>query len=154
MIRSMTNLIPRSAHLPRVATLASSLPGRAQRLPVRRERRYVHSVDRILEKNKEWRSRVLQEDPEFFARLAKGQSPEFLFIGCSDSRVSAELLTGVDVGELFVHRNIANMVVNTDISCLSVIQFAVQVLKVKHIIAVDTTIAAVCAALSRITSSV
>jgi hypothetical protein len=89
------------------------------------------SIDRMLQRNRAWRESVTKSDPTFFERLSVRQTPEFLAIGCSDSRVSIELLTGVGVGELFVHRNIANMVVNTDISCLSVIQYAVEVLKVR-----------------------
>jgi hypothetical protein len=88
------------------------------------------SIDRMLLRNRVWREGVTKSDPTFFERLSVRQTPEFLAIGCSDSRVSIELLTGVGVGELFVHRNIANMVVNIDISCLSVIQYAVEVLKV------------------------
>ncbi|MDW1951318.1 carbonate dehydratase, partial [Vibrio sp. 812(2023)] len=72
--------------------------------------------------------------PEYFAKLAEGQKPDFLWIGCSDSRVPAERLTGLYSGELFVHRNVANQVIHTDLNCLSVVQYAVDVLKVKHII--------------------
>jgi carbonic anhydrase len=71
------------------------------------KRPYANSIDKILRNNEEWRTKAIAEDPQFFERMSKGQSPEFLFIGCADSRVSAELLTGVGVGELFVHRNIA-----------------------------------------------
>jgi hypothetical protein len=92
-----------------------------------------HSINLMLQRNRVWRENVTKSDPTFFERLSVRQTPEFLAIGCSDSRVSIELLTGVGVGELFVHRNIANMVVNTDISCLSVIQYAVEVLKVRMV---------------------
>jgi carbonic anhydrase len=71
------------------------------------KRTNTSSIERIIRNNEEWRTKAIAEDPKFFERMSKGQSPEFLFIGCSDSRVSAELLTGVGVGELFVHRNIA-----------------------------------------------
>lgn len=88
----------------------------------------------LLKNNKEWAIKTLQEDPKFFETLAASQSPSFLWIGCSDSRVPANQITGTIPGEIFVHRNIANMVVNTDLNLLSVLQYAVQVLKVKHII--------------------
>jgi carbonic anhydrase len=93
-----------------------------------------NAVDLMLERNEVWRKTILHDDPTFFERCAQKQSPEVLFIGCSDSRVSAEVILGAGVGELFVHRNIANVVINTDMSCLSVIQYAVTVLKVNHII--------------------
>ncbi len=89
---------------------------------------------RLLENNRAWVAQRLQEDPEFFSRLSSQQSPRFLWIGCSDSRVPANQITGLDPGEVFVHRNIANVVVHTDLNCLSVIQFAVDVIKVEHII--------------------
>jgi carbonic anhydrase len=89
---------------------------------------------RLLENNRAWAKRVLAGDPEFFARLARQQSPHYLWIGCSDSRVPANQITGLAPGEVFVHRNIANVVVHTDLNCLSVIQFAVDILKVRHII--------------------
>jgi carbonic anhydrase len=84
--------------------------------------------------NREWARAKQQADPDFFEELAEGQNPSFLWIGCSDSRVPAEDIVGVTAGELFVHRNIANVVEPSDINCLSVIQFAVDVLKVEHII--------------------
>lgn len=89
---------------------------------------------RLLEKNKKWVERVNAKHPDFFETLAKGQSPDFLWIGCSDSRVPANEITDTLPGEIFVHRNIANMVVHTDINMLSVLQFAVEVLKVNHVI--------------------
>ena len=92
------------------------------------------NLDSLLDNNKAWAQRVSEEDPEFFARLAKQQQPEYLWIGCSDSRVPAESITGTDPGEMFVHRNIANMVVHSDMNMLSVLSYAVDVLKVKHII--------------------
>jgi len=90
--------------------------------------------DRLLLENKAWAKEQLEEDPEFFSRLAHIQTPEFLWIGCSDSRVPADRITGTQPGEIFVHRNIANMVVHTDLNLLSVLQYAVEVLKVKHVI--------------------
>ncbi len=92
------------------------------------------SYKRLIENNKTWVAEQLQLDPSFFEKLSKGQSPEYLWIGCSDSRVPAESITGTDPGEMFVHRNIANMVVHSDMNMLSVLSYAVDVLKVKHII--------------------
>ena len=92
------------------------------------------SYNRLIEGNKKWVEEKLNLDPTYFKNLAKGQSPEFLWIGCSDSRVPANEITGTQSGEIFVHRNVANMVVHTDLNFLSVLQYAVQVLKVKHII--------------------
>ena len=89
---------------------------------------------RLLLANKAWVQEKLRMRPDFFERQAETQSPEFLWIGCSDSRVPAEEITGTEPGELFVHRNIANMVVHTDFNMLSVLQYAVEVLKVKHVI--------------------
>ena len=89
---------------------------------------------RLLENNKNWVKEQLNLDPTYFEKLAKGQSPEYLWIGCSDSRVPANQITGTEPGEVFVHRNIANMVVHTDMNMLSVLSYAVEVLKVKHII--------------------
>jgi len=88
----------------------------------------------LLENNKKWVSEQLDSDPQYFEKLAKGQSPEYLWIGCSDSRVPANEITGTKPGEMFVHRNIANMVVHSDMNLLSVLSYAVEVLKVKHII--------------------
>ena len=89
---------------------------------------------RLLENNKNWVKEQLDLDPTYFEKLAKGQSPEYLWIGCSDSRVPANQITGTEPGEVFVHRNIANMVVHSDMNMLSVLSYAVDVLKVKHII--------------------
>jgi carbonic anhydrase len=89
---------------------------------------------KLIENNKEWVNRNLAKDPEFFTRLADGQEPPLLWIGCSDSRVPANEIIGAAPGEVFVHRNIANMVIHTDISMLSVLDYAVNVLKVKHVI--------------------
>jgi carbonic anhydrase len=91
-------------------------------------------LESLLKSNQEWAEKIKLQDPEFFGKLAKQQFPEYLWIGCSDSRVPANQIVGLLPGELFVHRNIANVVVHTDLNCLSVMQFAVDVLKVRHII--------------------
>lgn len=88
----------------------------------------------LIQNNRKWSEGIRARDPEFFSKLARQQNPEFLWIGCSDSRVPANQIVGLLPGEIFVHRNIANVVVHTDLNCLSVVQFAVDVLKVKHII--------------------
>lgn len=88
----------------------------------------------LFENNRRWASQISQSDPSFFSTLAKQQNPEFLWIGCSDSRVPANEIIGLLPGELFVHRNVANLVIHTDMNCLSVLQYAVDVLKVKHVI--------------------
>jgi len=90
----------------------------------------------LLERNKAWAERVREEDPGFFKRLSTQQAPKYLWIGCSDSRVPANQIMGLAPGEVFVHRNIANLVVHTDLNCLSTIQFAVDLLKVEHILVV------------------
>lgn len=92
------------------------------------------SYERLIQNNARWVEEKLQLDPDYFKRLSLKQSPEFLWVGCSDSRVPANEITGTDPGEIFVHRNIANMVVHTDFNFLSVLQYAVEVLHVKHII--------------------
>jgi carbonic anhydrase len=88
----------------------------------------------LLENNRRWAARLSREDPQFFHRLTTLQSPQYLWIGCSDSRVPANQITGLLPGEVFVHRNVANLVVHTDMNCLAVIQYAVEILQVKHII--------------------
>jgi len=88
----------------------------------------------LFEKNRQWAGKIKESDPDFFTRLSKQQNPEYLWIGCSDSRVPANQIVDLAPGEIFVHRNIANLVIHTDLNCLSVIQYAVEVLKVKHII--------------------
>lgn len=93
-------------------------------------------IDQLFDYNAEWAARIKEEDPTFFDKLSKQQSPEYLWIGCSDSRVPANQITGLLPGEIFVHRNVANMVVHTDLNCLTVVQYAVEVLKVKHIMVV------------------
>ncbi|MEN8201680.1 MAG: carbonic anhydrase [Bacteroidota bacterium] len=92
------------------------------------------SYDEIFEKNKKWVAEKKASDQDFFEKLAKGQNPDFLYIGCSDSRVTAEELMGLQPGEVFVHRNIANVISNTDLNVMSVINYAVDHLKVKHIV--------------------
>ena len=94
----------------------------------------MESYNKLLLMNKAWAKEMVDDDPEYFSRLAHLQTPEFLWIGCSDSRVPANEITGTQPGEIFVHRNIANMVVHTDLNLLSVLDYAVNHLKVKHII--------------------
>jgi carbonic anhydrase len=94
----------------------------------------MFSYEKLLLENKAWAAEKLSDDPEYFSRLAQLQTPEFLWIGCSDSRVPADRITGTQPGEIFVHRNVANMVVNTDVNLLAVLDFAVTNLKVKHVI--------------------
>lgn len=96
----------------------------------------MSALEDLLRNNREWAERVRREDPGFFDRLSKQQSPRYLWIGCSDSRVPANQILGLDPGEVFVHRNVANLVVHTDLNCLSAIQFAVDLLKVEHILIV------------------
>lgn len=96
----------------------------------------MNKLDHLLERNQQWAAGVVAEDAEYFSRLAAQQSPEYLWIGCSDSRVPANQIIDLAPGEVFVHRNIANVVVHTDLNCLSVIQYAVEVLRVKHILIV------------------
>ena len=93
-----------------------------------------HDLARLLESNRAWAAQMTARDPEFFARLSRQQTPEYLWIGCADSRVPANEIVDLMPGEMFVHRNVANVVVHTDLNCLSVIQYAVEALKVKHII--------------------
>src|SRR6187549_3300848 len=88
----------------------------------------------LFENNRSWAEHIQRQDPNFFAELSRQQSPKYLWIGCSDSRVPANQIVGLLPGELFVHRNLANLVVHTDLNCLSVMQFAVEILKVRHII--------------------
>ncbi len=101
-------------------------------VPFSKQNALVH----LLQNNIDWAQHAQQDDPQFFTKLANQQSPEYLWIGCADSRVPANEITGLAPGELFVHRNIANLVVHTDLNALSVIQFAIDLLKVKHIIVV------------------
>lgn len=94
----------------------------------------MYSYEKLLLENKAWAIEQKKRDPEFFTRLQNQQAPEFLWIGCSDSRVPPNQITNTQPGEMFIHRNIANLVVNTDINFLSVLQYAVEVLQVKHVI--------------------
>jgi len=96
----------------------------------------MQSLKHLFDQNHAWAEAIKERDPEFFQKLSRQQSPEYLWIGCSDSRVPANEIIGLLPGEVFVHRNVANVVVHTDLNCLSVIQFAVDVLKVKHIMVV------------------
>ncbi len=92
------------------------------------------AIDKLFNNNREWARRTVERTPDFFRRLSAQQFPEFLWIGCSDSRVPANEIVGLLPGEMFVHRNVANLVVHTDLNCLSVLQYAVDVLGVKHVI--------------------
>lgn len=94
----------------------------------------MNELRELFERNQQWARKIKQSDPDFFQRLSRQQAPEILWIGCSDSRVPANQIISLPPGEVFVHRNIANVVVHTDLNCLSVVQYAVDVLKVKHII--------------------
>ncbi len=96
----------------------------------------MQSLQHLFENNKAWADRIEREAPGFFKKLSAQQAPEYLWIGCSDSRVPANQITGLDPGEVFVHRNVANVVVHSDLNALSVIQFAVDYLKVEHILVV------------------
>tara|TARA_B100001540_G_scaffold311537_1_gene331129 strand:- start:1081 stop:1713 length:633 start_codon:yes stop_codon:yes gene_type:complete len=96
----------------------------------------VSQLDHLLDNNRAWAQSIHTSDPQFFEKLAAQQSPEYLWIGCSDSRVPANQIVGLMPGEVFVHRNVANLVVHTDFNCLSVLQFAVDVLKVKYVLVV------------------
>jgi len=94
----------------------------------------MKNIEKLFENNRDWAAGVTAENPEFFSELAKRQKPEYLWIGCSDSRVPANQVAGLAPGEVFVHRNIANVVAHTDFNCLSVLEYAVNVLQVKHVI--------------------
>ncbi|MGA5654694.1 carbonate dehydratase [Rahnella contaminans] len=94
----------------------------------------MNDIENLISNNANWSKTMIDEDPGFFERLSQSQKPRFLWIGCSDSRVPAEQLTGLEPGELFVHRNVANLVIHTDLNCLSVVQYAIDVLEVEHVI--------------------
>jgi carbonic anhydrase len=96
--------------------------------------RDMSSIERLIQNNREWAAAISARDPDFFPTLSRTQKPHYLWIGCSDSRVPANEIVGLRPGELFVHRNVANIVVHTDLNCLSVIHYAVDVLRVEHII--------------------
>src|SRR5205085_6814930 len=97
-------------------------------------RNKMETLQHLFENNRKWSEAIRQVTPEFFLELAQQQAPQYLWIGCSDSRVPANQIVGLKPGELFVHRNVANLVIHTDLNCLSVMQFAVDILKVGHII--------------------
>ena len=94
----------------------------------------MKTLKHLFDRNLAWATAITKKDPQFFSLLSKQQAPKYLWIGCSDSRVPANQIVNLPPGEVFVHRNIANVIVHTDMNCLSVIQFAVEVLKIKHII--------------------
>lgn len=94
----------------------------------------MKTLPQLFENNKKWASQICESSPTFFATLAAQQTPEYLWIGCSDSRVPANEIVGLLPGELFVHRNVANLVIHTDMNCLSVLQYAVDILRIKHVI--------------------
>lgn len=94
----------------------------------------MRSLTNLIERNRAWSEKITNQDPDFFRKLSAQQSPKYLWIGCSDSRVPANEIVGMSPGELFVHRNVANLVVHTDLNCLSAMQYAVEALKVEHII--------------------
>jgi len=94
----------------------------------------MKNLNELIQRNRAWAKKITADDPDFFNRLAQQQTPNYLWIGCADSRVPANEIVGLLPGELFVHRNVANVVVHTDLNCLSVIQYAVEVLKVQHVI--------------------
>jgi carbonic anhydrase len=94
----------------------------------------MQTLHHLFAKNKAWAERIRRQEPDFFLDLSRQQSPQYLWIGCADSRVPANQIVDLSPGELFVHRNVANLVVHTDLNCLSVMQFAVDLLKVRHII--------------------
>src|SRR5688500_11056244 len=92
------------------------------------------TLDHLFDNNRAWASEMTRRDPEFFSRLSQQQAPEYLWIGCSDSRVPANQIVGLPPGQMFVHRNVANVVVHADLNCLATMQFAVETLRVHHII--------------------
>jgi carbonic anhydrase len=94
----------------------------------------MRTLNHLFDNNRKWAGRIREQDPEFFLNLARQQSPTYLWIGCSDSRVPANQIVNLAPGEVFVHRNVANLVVHSDLNCLSAMQFAVEILKVRHII--------------------
>src|SRR5436189_5265943 len=95
---------------------------------------FVKKLNELVDRNRAWADRIKLQDPEFFIKLAKQQTPQYFWIGCSDSRVPANQIVGLVPGEMFVHRNVANVVVHTDLNCLSALQFAVEALRVRHVI--------------------
>lgn len=110
-------------------------------------------IQRLLNNNRKWAENKAKQDPEFFVKSAQGQQPQYLWIGCSDSRVVANTVTGLEPGEVFTHRNVGNIVMHTDMNCMSVIEFAVQHLKVKHIIVCGHYGCGACAAALKLPST-
>lgn len=123
-----------NAHLKNIQVILGGLKFMDDKSKVDLQEDMRKSYERLFINNQKWVDDKTENDPHYFERLAEGQTPQYLFIGCSDSRVPANEITGTDPGEMFVHRNIANMVVNTDVNMLSVVQYSVEVLNVKHII--------------------
>ena len=115
-------------------TASNDLPAQPNASSPRAPSPSLDTAQQLLKQNRQWATAMKQQDPEFFSRLASGQSPKFLWIGCSDSRVPADTITGTKPGQIFIHRNIANTVVHTDLNLLSVLTYAVEVLKVEHVI--------------------
>src|SRR5690606_15737197 len=113
----------------------SGAPGTSRLKALLHETRQM-PLKELLDRNRDWAARIVADDPEFFRRLSLQQAPKYFWIGCSDSRVPANQITGLQPGEVFVHRNVANVVVHTDLNCLSALQFAVDVLKVEHVLVV------------------
>src|SRR5689334_14987647 len=94
----------------------------------------MSELNRLIENNRAWSAGMRSREPDFFAQLSRQQAPQYLWIGCSDSRVPANQIVGLMPGEMFVHRNVANVVIHADLNCLSTVQFAVDVLRVRHVI--------------------
>ncbi len=112
------------------------------------------SLDGIFANNRAWAHQRVEADPDYFARLARQQTPKYLWIGCSDSRVPANEILGLEPGEVFVHRNIANLVVHSDMNCLAVLQYAVAILKVEHIMVVGHYSVAVAAVANKLARTI
>src|SRR5262249_30157358 len=124
-----------SSKIPRaIRSSYSSRPSNCGRRTQRGIELHMRVLSHLFANNRKWAAAMVRDDPEFFERLAHQQSPRYLWIGCSDSRVPANQIVGLLPGEMFVHRNVANVVLHTDLNCLSAIQFAVEVLRVEHII--------------------
>src|SRR5215212_1129283 len=121
-------------HQLRITLPAVALASRSTLIFVTIQTLTMYSYEKLLLENKAWAAERVADDPDYFEKLAQLQTPEFLWIGCSDSRVPANEITGTQPGEIFVHRNVANLVINTDVNLLSVLDYAVNYLKVKHVI--------------------
>ena len=128
------NRIWKNMHFPRRVKFSAGIFSKGWNNATRSTRQEMKTLKPLFDNNREWAEKIAKEQHGFFERLSKQQNPEYLWIGCSDSRVPANEIVNLPPGEVFVHRNIANVVVHTDLNCLSVIQYAVEVLKVKHII--------------------